>query len=132
MLFTLLNMTKGAEAVARSDPHGFILSAIAVTVVFSALFILYCIYSLTGNVFTGKFARRPKKSARDAEVAAAIALALQQELSGTDPEVAAAIGMALDLSSGGLHDDEPYIVTIDRKCSAWQDKALTFRKKPLK
>ncbi|MBQ7194285.1 MAG: OadG family protein [Bacteroidales bacterium] len=133
MLSILLNMTKGAEAVARTDPHGFILSLIAVMVVFSALLILYGIYSLTGHAFTGGFKRaRRKPAGRDAEVAAAIAIALKQELSEADPEVAAAIALALELNSGGAHDSEPYVITIDRKPSAWQDKALTFRKMPLR
>ena len=134
MLYVLLDMTKGAEAVARTDPHGFILSLIAVTVVFSALLILYGIYSLTDAIFTGKFKRADRKG-RDAEIAAAAAMALvmHEGLSGADEETAAAIALALEMSAGGLHDDEPYILTIDStNTSAWQSKALTFRKTPLK
>ena len=51
------NQQSRAQIMKETDPHGWTLSIIAVSVVFSALLILFLIYSLSGNIFTGKYAR---------------------------------------------------------------------------
>lgn len=117
----------------QTDPHGWTLTIISVCVVFSALIVLYCIYTLSGNIFSGKFKRapKPKKAAKgtpDAEVAAAIALALNMEQSG-DEYAAIATAVHLYLNDA-VHDVEPGIVTITRTDSAWNNKTLTFRRLP--
>ena len=121
----------GSLRMTEIDPHGWTLSIIAVSVVFSALLILFLVYSLSGGIFTGKFKRRPKASRRtpDAETAAAIALAL--ELDSADAGVPAAIATALHLYLGeSVHDIEPGFITIRRKpVSDWNNKALTLRRK---
>lgn len=119
--------------MAQTDPHGWTLTAISVTVVFAALAVLFGVYSLSGSIFSGKFKRAPRKpKARkgnpDGEVAAAIALALDME-NGGDTYAAIAAAVHLYLSSG-VHDVEPGIVTITRRDSAWNDKALNLRKLP--
>ena len=61
----------------------------------------------------GARCRKKTKKEPDAETAAAIALALSDEMS---PEVYAAIGMALEeYLDEGVHDYESYIITIKRK-----------------
>ena len=100
----ILDMTAGAEKMAKTDPHGFTLSLIAVCVVFTALVVLYFVYSLIGKVSQRSFDApvskpRPGKGRADSETAAAIALALQAELSEADK---AAIAMA-----GTTHGDYP-------------------------
>jgi Na+-transporting methylmalonyl-CoA/oxaloacetate decarboxylase gamma subunit len=131
-LYNLL-LTAGGDRMLETDPHGWTLTLISVSVVFSALIVLYFIYSFSGNIFSGKFKRapKPKKAAKgtpDAEVAAAIALALDMECSGEDY---AAIATAVHLYlNDAVHDVEPGIVTIARKESAWNDKQLIFRKLP--
>ena len=132
--FILLTVTKGAEAVAQNDPHGFILSLVAVCVVFSALLILYGIYSLLGAIFTGRLKALMHMGGRKkGETAAAIAMALDAELGGEAPETAAAIAMALAMYSGEhCHDGESFVITFPPTATAWADKTLTFRKKPLK
>ena len=115
----------------ETDPHGWTLTLISVMVVFSALIVLYFIYNLSGNIFSGKFKRAPKpkkavKGTPDAEVAAAIALALDMEQGG-DEYAAIATAVHLYLNDA-VHDVEPGIVTIVRKDSAWNNKALNFRK----
>ena len=104
------------------------LTIISVSVVFSALIILFILYSISGAIFTGKFKRAPKKA--DAETAAAIAMALDRYTSeeGDEP---AAIALALHLYlSAGVHDIEPGFITIRRaEDSQWRNKSLTFRKK---
>ncbi len=131
-LYNLL-LTAGGDRMLETDPHGWTLTLISVSVVFTALIVLYFIYSFSGGLFSGKFKRapRPRKAAKgtpDAEVAAAIALALDMECSG---EEYAAIATAVHLYlNDAVHDVEPGIVTIVRKESAWNDKQLNFRKLP--
>ena len=124
-------LTAGGDRMMQTDPNGLTLTLISVSVVFAALIVLYCIYSLSGALFSGKFKRERKPSVKaspDAEVAAAIALALDMEQDG---DAYAAIATAVHLYlSDSIHDVEPGIVTIRRTSSAWSDKALTFRKLP--
>ena len=131
-LFNLL-LTAGGDRMMQTDPHGWTLTLISVSVVFAALIVLYFVYSLSGSIFSGKFKREPKankavKGTPDAEIAAAIAVALDMENSG---DVYAAIATAVHLYlNDTVHDVEPGIVTITRKDSDWNNKALTFRKLP--
>ena len=153
-LYIILEMTEGAKRVSQTDPHGWILTLISVCVVFTALLILYGIYTLIGKAASNtedapvpsrKLIRAEKKRLQAAErqqlltagqgapdeVAAAITMALQAEL-GSETEVAIATALALYLGSG-VHDVEPGIITIKRATpSAWSNKALTFRKYPRK
>ena len=126
-------LTAGGDRMAQTDPHGWTLTLISVTVVFSALIVLYFVYTLSGSIFSGKFKRTPKpekkvKGTPDAEVAAAIALALDMECSG-DEYAAIATAVHLYLNDA-IHDVEPGIVTITRTNTGWNDKSLTFRKYP--
>ena len=111
---------KSAE-MAEKDPHGAIITLVSVSVVFSALIILYFAYSFIGKLSSGemKFKMPVKekkavtKGAPEGEIAAAIALALDQEMNG---EVYAAISMALhQYLNDTVHDNESYIITIKRK-----------------
>lgn len=143
-LFILLQtseLTEGARRMQETDPHGWTLALIAVTVVFTALVILFFAFSIVGKISQSIEARnsgaRPAKKPRrksgktpDEETAAAIALALEVERGS---EVPAAIATALSLYLGSsVHDSEPYIITIRRTPSAWDDPALRFRKNPSK
>lgn len=131
-LYSLL-LTAGGDRMASIDPHGWTLTLISVSVVFAALIVLYFVYSFSGSLFSGKFKRTPKpkkavKGTPDAEVAAAIALALDMENGG---DVYAAIATAVHLYfNDSVHDVEPGIITIVRKESAWNNKSLNFRKLP--
>ena len=113
-------IVKSAE-MAEKDPHGAIITLVSVSVVFVALIVLYFAYTLIGKFSSGeiKFKMPEKKKAKEAkgapdgEIAAAIALALDQEMNG---EVYAAISMALhQYLNDTVHDNESYIITIKRK-----------------
>ena len=115
-------LAKSAEMMEK-DPHGAIITLVSVTVVFTALLILWGAYTFIGKLSSGqiKLPERKKKApatktagtAPDKEVAAAIALALDQEMNG---EVYAAIGTALHLyMNDTVHDLESYVITIKRK-----------------
>ncbi|MBQ2526353.1 MAG: OadG family protein [Bacteroidales bacterium] len=129
----------GAQRMAHEDPFGGVLTLTSVSVVFGALLILLCIFTITGGFFSGRFRNPFKRSpkapkagkAADAEVAAAIAMALDRELGG-DNEVAAAIGMALDrYFNDTVHDAESFVITIKRDGnSLWNDKSKNFRQLP--
>lgn len=125
-------LTAGGDRMAQTDPHGWTLTLISVSVVFAALIVLYFIYSFTGNLMSGKYKRKPKakkaKASPDAEIAAAIALALDMEQDG-DTYAAIATAVHLYLSES-IHDAESGIITIQRKPSAWDNKSLNFRQLP--
>ena len=114
-------VTKSAEMAVR-DPHGLIITLVSVAVVFSALVILYFAYAFIGKTVNGRFDLRSmfpcRKRAVTAgipskEEAAAIAMALDQELNG---EVYAAIGMAMhQYMNDTIHDTESYMITIKRR-----------------
>ncbi len=112
---------KSAE-MAVKDPHGAIITLVSVSVVFVALIVLYFAYSFIGKLSSGKISLKlPEKKKKEivatgvptGEEAAAIAMALDQEMNG---EVYAAISMALhQYLNDTVHDNESYIITIKRK-----------------
>ena len=142
-----MNAATKAEAMAEKDPHGGILSLVAVSVVFSALAILWFLFWLFFDRPAKKKAaakdkpakvRKVKKAAvlpapagnlPSDEVAAVIALALDMEEGG---DVYAAIALAMDLYfSDAVHDTESFVLTMrPAGASAWNDKKVNFRKLP--
>lgn len=140
-----MNAATKAQAMAEKDPHGFILSLVAVTVVFCALAILWFLFW----IFFDRPARKAKaaqassaksgktssvipsiaKESPSDEIAAVIALAMDMEQGG---DVYAAIALAMDLYfSDTVHDTESFVLTLrSRSGSAWNDKTKTFRKLP--
>ncbi len=126
-LYSLL--TAGAERMAQTDPHGWTLTLISVSVVFIALLILFGVYSLSGDIFSGKFRRKSAAKATDdaQAVAAAIALALRAECA-PDEEIAALAALSLYLGES-VHDVEPGVITIRKNpASAWGNPEFNFRK----
>lgn len=90
-------MSKSAD-LAQKDPHGFIITAVSILVVFSSLIILYFAYKFIGIVVNKTCSRSSRKSSSiDEETAAAISMALEQHL------------------AANVHDKESYIITIKRK-----------------
>ena len=127
-----------SEVMKEKDPHGWVLTLIAVMVVFTALLILSFIFGRIGNYHKGSKTEKPKKVKKakkvkegeiNPEIAAAISMALSQEFGG---EVYAAIALALhDYIGGGVHDQESFILTINpTPGSTWADKAQNFRQLP--
>ena len=125
-----------SQIMKEQDPHGLVLTLIAVMVVFTALLILSFIFGWIGNANKrGKDGPKVKKSKKTAdgklspEIAAAISMALSQEFGS---EVYAAIALALDdYLVGGIHDIESMIITIKpTPGSGWADKTQNFRQLP--
>lgn len=128
----------GSQKMAHEDKHGFILTIVSVSVVFCALIILWWLFSLLGKVSGEKKEKCECKKADKAkvktsgkitpEIAAAIGLALDQEING---EVYAAISLALHLyMEDAVHDNESFVLTINRKQSSWNSKGQNFRQLP--
>lgn len=119
--------------MAQADPHGWILTIISVSVVFVALVILYGLYTLSGNIFSGKIRTGSGRKAKTRDmdmVAAAIALALEAGTSSAETEAAIATALHLYLNDS-VHDTEPGFITIRKSpASSWADKRLNFRKTP--
>jgi hypothetical protein len=144
-----LNAATKAEAMKEKDPHGGILSLVAVTVVFSALAILWFLFWLFFDRPAKKEAAaknqppKPKKEKKGKkaaladvpagtpsdDIAAVIALAMDMEQGGDDY---AAIAMAMHLYfSDAVHDAESFVLTMrPKEGSAWNDKKQIFRKLP--
>lgn len=134
-----LNTATKAQSMAEKDPHGGILSLVAVSVVFSALAILWFLFWLFFDRPAKKKAQAKAAPAKKApakasgevsdEVAAVIALALDMEQGG---DVYAAIALAMDLYfSDTVHDAESFVLTLrPKESSAWNDKKQNFRKLP--
>jgi len=129
-----------SQVMKEQDPHGFVLTLIAVMVVFIALLILAFIFGWIGNASKRALEGGPKATKKEKtkkakpgemtpEIAAAISMALSQEFGG---EVYAAIALALDdYLSGGIHDLESMIITIKPSTgSQWADKTQNFRQLP--
>ena len=142
LLFTELpnghTITDKGAALLQTDPHGTTLTLIAVSTVFLGLIILYCIYTLSGNIFSGTYKKDPsKKKAKvkapakaagmTPEVAAAIALALNAG-AGNEAEIAALTALSLYLGTS-THDAESYILTIKDSGNSWNNNQ-NFRKLP--
>lgn len=110
--------------------EGLTLTLVSVLVVFGCLIILYFVYNLSGNIFSGKFSGRFRKGNGGKvpdETAAAIALALETEL-GDETGTAIATALCLELDAD-VHDIEPGTITIARNTeSAWKNKSLNFRR----
>ena len=135
-----LNAATKAEAMKEKDPHGWILSMVAVSVVFSALAILWFLFWLFFDRPAKRAAQAKNKPAKTKaaaltageptdEIAAVIALAMDMEQGG---DVYAAIALAMDLYfNDTVHDTESFVLTMRPKDgSAWNDKKQIFRKLP--
>ena len=115
------------DKMKQIDPHGWILALTAMTVVFTALIILYLLFKLIGilNIRAGK-----KKSA------AAQATTVKESSYGEVPaETYAAIATALHLYlvEEEAHDDESFVVTlnpVDRTYTPWSTHIQGFRQTP--
>lgn len=98
----------------QNDPHGLILTLIAVGTVFTCLIVLFVVYTLLGKYFT-----RGAKKTQTKTVAV-------PESNSADEQTAAAIAIALQLYI--QEHSKPMVITIDNsQPSAWRDSSRIFR-----
>lgn len=105
----------------QNDPHGLILSAIAISTVFFCLLVLWGVYSLVGYLFT-----REKANSRAATEAAA---SEPKASPSQESEIAAAIAIALELHTGKSLSGR--CITFETpEPSEWSSPSHNFRKTP--
>lgn len=106
------------------DPHGFAIALLAMSVVFSALLLLYICFKLFGKTLSS-----PESEQKPATVAP---LAQPQSAANGDAqdEAIAAIAMAL-YEHLNAHDTESGVLTFDRDThTAWTSKSAMMRQLP--
>ena len=113
---------------AKEDPHGFWIALLAMSVVFSALALLYICFKLFG-----KFASRNLKDDKKEEAAAPVAApaASVPATGDVNGETMAAICFAL-YQHLNAHDNESGVLTLSpRDGSAWAGKTGLMRELPV-
>lgn len=119
-------------AFSQSDPYGFMMAIIGMGIVFSALFLMYLIFSNTPRLYTASFKNNLRRIFRkrhhhQAEATAQPGMLATQDLTG---EVNAAIAAAIHLYRSELHDYEDTVLTIkkvSRTYSPWSSKIYGLR-----
>jgi Na+-transporting methylmalonyl-CoA/oxaloacetate decarboxylase gamma subunit len=122
-----IDKTLQSNRMKAMDPWGWIMSVLAMTVVFVALIFLYLIFKQIGKINI----RQGKKRA-----AAKTGKKVTETLYGEAPgEAYAAIAFALHLYrvESEAHDEESFIMTLqhtDRSYSPWSSKIYSLRQLP--
>ena len=115
------------ESFKEMDPFGLAMAIIAMSVVFSALAILYIIYKNLGRYFV----RKASGVVKHKEVGLPATVKQTEEI--ISGELNAAIAMTLYLYQTDLHDHENTVLTIQkvsRNYSPWSSKIYTLRRIP--
>ena len=98
MMTIITALISQSDEISKTDPSGLFIALVSIAVVFGALVILYCAYSLISIIV---------KRTEKADIGSS---------TEHDEEVAAAIGMALSqYLNEEVHDAESYKITIRRK-----------------
>ena len=126
--YNIREVNENIEAFHEKDPHGYWIALLAMSVVFSALALLYILFKLFG-----KFASRNlvEKKEEDAAPAAATAAAVSAPSGDLDGEKMAAICFAL-YQHLNAHDNESGVLTLTpRDGSTWATKTSLMRELPV-
>jgi Na+-transporting methylmalonyl-CoA/oxaloacetate decarboxylase gamma subunit len=120
-----------SQKMARIDPYGWIMALTAMSVVFSALIILYLIFK---NIGKASIKRSKKKTAAsNAPEAVKAAVAAADEATGGETYAAIAMALHLFREENDTHDEESFVVTLnhtDRTYSPWSSKIYSLRQLP--
>ncbi|MBO4644960.1 MAG: OadG family protein [Bacteroidales bacterium] len=134
-----------AEKLAKNDPYGIMMTIMSMAIVFSVLFVIFCVLKIFGYAARKRAAAAEAKKAApapaqaapasgtpDEEEAAAIAMALDQMTGPENGEELAAISMALYLYLNSNHDYESEVLTFDHSAdyATWGQKHFNFKKNP--
>lgn len=114
------------EEFREHDPSGLIMTLIAITVVFSALAVLYIVFKYIGKWNARSQAKQTSKKAGITPVEA-------KERLDVPAGMYAAIAMALYEHSQEVHDQESDVITIEqtrKRYSPWSSKIHTLRQVP--
>lgn len=120
-------VNENIEKFAEHDPHGYIISLVAMGIVFCTLLLLSILFYLFGKA--NKAANKEDKTAAPAPAAVAT---VQPTADGASNEAMAAICMAL-YQHFNSHDEESGVLTFDRNAdTAWSSKSSLMRQLPSK
>lgn len=122
------------ERLKRDDPYGLGLAIISMSVVFTALILIFFMLKLFG--WSSK--RLAMKNAKKTETPVAAKVADVQngdekDIEQMTGEEAAAIATALHLHFNSMHDEESEVITINmpsKHYSPWAQKELTMKRTP--
>ncbi|MBO4488365.1 MAG: OadG family protein [Bacteroidales bacterium] len=126
------------ERLKTDDPYGIGLAIISMSVVFTALILIFFMLKLFGYS-SKKIAQR--NAAKNAPAATAMAATAksggdtnkEEDTDQLTGEEAAAIAMALHLHFNSMHDEESEVITIDMPSahySPWAQKGLVMKRTP--
>lgn len=118
------------EIFRLRDPLGIVMALTAMSVVFTALAVLYLIFKNLGKFMAGGVARKEKNAI--AQMSDAVQAAVKPEGDIIGEEIAA-IAMALRRYEEDLHDIESQVLTINkvaRAYSPWSSKIYGLRQLP--
>ena len=127
------NVTVGrskAEMLKQDDPYGIGLAIISMSVVFSALLLIFFMLKIFGKVSRAK-SKKVTEAPAQVENAPVADVAEDLEEEDITGEEVAAISMALHLYFNSLHDEESEVITIvnpSAHYSPWSQKELTMKR----
>lgn len=112
----MIDKASKPQKMKEMDPYGWMMAVLAMSVVFTALIILYFIFKQIGKINIRNAAKQAEK-----DKPAVQKIAAKPGKKDESGETFAAIAMALNLwiEENEAHDDESYVLTIDRVKSAW-------------
>lgn len=119
-----------SEHLQKSDPHGLGLAIISISVVFSALIMIYIMLKIFGFVATRK-GRQAKKEQVATVATGTGSTNVSADEAGPSGEELAAITMALHMFFNSQHDEESEVITIDmpsKHYSPWSQKNLVMKR----
>lgn len=122
--------TSAGDKFVEYDPSGLGMTITAMSVVFSALALIYLIFRTIGKYFSRVKTKASKAKTGEQQNCDCNSGELSGEISG---EMSAAIAMALHLYQSEIHDEENTVLTIKRVArtySPWSSKIYTLRKYP--
>ena len=125
--YNIREVNENIEAFHEKDPHGYWIALLAMSVVFSALAILYICFKIFGEISK----KTASKETEDAPVAAVAPPAAMPARDDLDGEKMAAICFAL-YQHLNAHDNESGVLTLSpRDGTAWSTKPGLMRELPV-
>ncbi len=121
------------EKLKEDDPYGIGLALISMSVVFTALIIIYIMLKLFGYLSRKAAAKNSPQTETESGTADSTAPTAKVEHEMITGEELAAISTALHLHFNSMHDEESEIITIDMPSahySPWAQKGLSMKKNP--
>ena len=127
------NAADDACAFAQNDPYGFMMALLGMGIVFSALLLLYVIFTNTPRLYTKSFKDKLQTIFSRRKMMVPVDPMLPQasnQPADFTGEVNAAIAAAIHLYRSELHDHENTVLTIKkvaRTYSPWSSKIYGLR-----